>query len=45
MKKNDKQKKIIIAVVAVVVVIAVALGIYCIAGIFNVCEVRNEEKR
>lgn len=28
MKKNDKQKKIIIAVVAVVVVIAVALGIY-----------------
>ena len=38
MKKNDKQKKIIIAVVAVVVVIAVALGIY-----FGVVHGKNEE--
>ena len=38
MKKNDKQKKIIIAVVAVVVVIAVALGIY-----FGVVRGKNEE--
>ena len=38
MKKNDKQKKIIIAVVAIVVVIAVALGIY-----FGVVRGKNEE--
>ncbi len=38
MKKNDNQKKIIIAVVAVVVVIAIALGVY-----FGVVRGKNEE--